>query len=618
MKSNSSHEVQIHLLPVTPLNFRNWHVGNMFKSDEPPVGHFLLEVKPHNWQNFSSFLAILEQFKLLPIETEEIKVIESLIQSIGSKNGSLLESENHMDFLAHAVTHSIMRRISRESVFTSEIIDKGARLINRIISRMAGLKCVSVPHADYLDRLSLKVLIRALLVQNKEEDFEWHWHFDSDILDQRNELPKNILIYSRHQFFQKALRICMPNLIHGQEKQSFQLKETLKATPMIMDINYALVLQNYDACFQWSEDLLLSVDEEVRAEALRLRGIAAVNIGLIQEAMSCFNMAEKITNRIGKKAHISYLQGLVEAKRNYNLQISESHYERGLTYLETNTNLYPDDPLLEKAWIFNGLAMNQVLKGKRLDNNQEYYNKAFYLVQDAFKLILNSNQNPAVYLRYNLIANTAFLFEIQKKYSLAIKAFKRAFDIEIDINTFQGKSWETTIGYRLACLHLRNRDFVEAITIIRRIEGLESQKSNPYFHERILRAYGFTLLELNQYQDAQLIYEKGLEICRKERSAEGAIEHFKGVSYSLVAQGEIELFMTLRTTMEIEEAIILEITEIIQDSDELLNFLKPSYPSPKLPAYLIEIDLENVPAVDLNRYLGNPMESSGIPDFKIG
>lgn len=598
--------LSIHLESQAPKTNRKWHIGFLYKPKNTPDS-FVLETCPGDHNNFASFLSILQQIKKFQIDSIDLKIITELENEIASKNPNKDTKNKSSNFLANAVTYAIMRRISRESVFTSEIIDAGAKLLNKVFQENKNIKQVIVNKAETIDRLSLKILCRSILLLPSESSFTWHWYFTNNPLDNNNENTTDIFIYSRYLFFKKLLLICAPEIVKNDTLTKHIEKSINEENKTLIDISHALVLQNYDASILWSQSLINNENHEIKAETYRLLGITTINIGLIDLSLKFLNKAESITNDQCQKAHISYLQGLVIAKRKYDLFQSDLHYMRGVQYLVNSKDSDIERTNLEKAWLNNGLAMNETLRAKNEASETEKqlkFEKAFFLVHDAFKLIESSTSSASIYLRFNLIANSAFLMEIQREYALAISTFTRTFKISESQDTWHGRSWKSTLGYRLASLYLKSGQNEKALDILMDIEKETAVRKNTAIYERILRCLSYTLLKMNRHSEAQRFYNIGLNICLQDRSAIGAIEHFKGLCITYYNLNDYQNITSLIKALE-KEDFINSIVDTESNNYDWLAQLSVSIPSSKLPAYIPEIDLEDTPEIDLNKYLSS-------------
>jgi hypothetical protein len=291
------------------------------------------------------------------------------------------------------------------------------------------------------------------------------WHSESNPASGCASKSEDLFLTSRNQLLRQMIGILTPILKRHPDATSLTRPAVRPRSMSLYDISAALVIQNYDACFLWGEGFLQSGNDAEVAEGLRLTALAAVNIGNPEAALRALRLAEQLTVQPGRRAHLSYLQGLIEAKRIYDLSSSTLHYERGLSYLSTDSGGGEDLPL-ERAWLYNGLALNEAILWRRDPLAMERHAKAFALEREAFSLVFAGDDPARTYLRFNLLANSAFLLEMQGKFDLAIEVFRKAFDLGSDASSAQRERWLNIMGYRIGMLHYRAGRLDEAYNLI--------------------------------------------------------------------------------------------------------------------------------------------------------
>lgn len=604
----------LHLSSRSRREQRIWRIG---ASDEllnwPESGRSVarvcrdldLRVRPDDHETFSSLRSILDQVVEFAASTETnrpLAELRALLGEAGCSAGPDRE-RSHARLMADSVTFAITRRISRESVYTSRLIDRAARFLNAELSRILGAGHAYVPHVDRLDRATLKVLARAMLLLESGHEFSWVWHSDVDPTSDGQPRSEDLYLSSRAMMLRQLVGIVDP-IIQRVREASLLCRPKGLTSVSNRDISIALVLQNYDACILWSEPGVRSFDSATAADSLRILSLSAINVGRIPEALERLAAAERLAASAGLRAHLTYLQGLVEAKRVYNLRESDSHYERGLKALEAGPLAADEDEALEHAWILNGLALNKAIEWRRVPHQREHYDNAFQLVQQAFALVREGRIPTRIYLRSNLLANSALLLEMRGDADIAIDLFRSAFAPPTSEAAASGERWLTTLGYRIGCLHHRAGRPEVAYRLLREASGRDEAISNTPIQERILRALGVVALELGAWNAAEEAFECGLTLARAARSAEGTREHGRGLVAALLRRGCEKKAADLVTMIRTEEAVEL----VARPADGAgMEAVLPSPPSPKLPAYLPEIDLEGIPPIDLNRFLGDAL-----------
>lgn len=589
----------VHLAPKSQSGRRIWSLGcgeSAVTADVP--GELWLQVHPDQHETFRSLRAILGQLKLFRSAgdvAEWNRLQKYLAEAIPESD--LAVGDGGM--LVDSVAYAIMRRISRESYYTSRVIELAALLINRLLSRQ-GWCCVHVPDIDRLDRPSLKVLARAMILLEDAHSFTWVWHSTSDPLTDTVE-PSDMFVRSRAALLRQLIGILAPTIIHRGPVRGLVRPQGKIDQMSTYQISGALVVQNYDACFLWGGALLEGTDRVTRSEIFRLMALASVNIGELDQAIDYLIQAERGAAGPARRAHLAYLKGLLASKRHYDLAAAEAYYRQGLTWLESPCE-EGSDPSLERAWLMNGLALIESLRWRGQHKQQRHSEQAFALELDAFELVRDGNHPARYYLRYNLLANAAFLMEMQGQFDVALEIFQEAYDFGLQKAQSSEDRWKSTLGYRVGVLHYRAGRFEQAEAFLRAALDREWLAENWAHQERLLYALGRVSLQRKAYRQASSLFDQGLKICLRVRAARGARDHGRGRAVALSRQGKIRAANSFCGRLSRQEGLALWPTGVVSADD-----LPLTEPSPKLPAYFPEIDLEDIPAVDLSRYLGGAL-----------
>jgi tetratricopeptide (TPR) repeat protein len=599
----------LHLQPRSISTQRVWEIGKAQPTSVwPDSSKMRLAVLPDEHKNFASLKSILSHLGPFagPQMRPELAKLNSFLNQVCPEEGSG-EDGTIVNFLANSVTFAIMRRISRESVYTARVIDLGARILNGILSKIPNCKSVHVEDVDRLDRPTLKVLTRAMLLLEPTDEFSWVWHLSCDPSNGDMNSADDVFNISRRHLLLQLIQILSPQIIRHDTRGPLAHPQVQPKVATIPNISAALVMQNYDACLLWCNELIRANDTSEVIEGLRLMGLAAVNIGNPAMALEALSRAESLSVRPAQRAHLCYLQGLIDAKRTYDLSSSTGHYLRGMVALDDSgiSGGNGQDLALERGWLCNGLALNEAILWRREPGAMERHRKAFNLEQEAFNLVKDGDDPARTYLRFNLLANTAFLLEMQGRYDLAIDLFHKAFDLDVEEVPNLKERWLSTIGYRIGVLHYRASEFDRAYSLLQVAAENDSNAENWSTYERILRALGVVMLELGFSSEAALTFTRGLNICQKARSADGTREHGRGLFAALTMSGQDQKARETYQALKAEEEI-----EIVSDEEVAsgcLSQVRPNPPSPKLPAYIPEIDLEGIPGIDINRFLGKAM-----------
>ena len=593
----------LHLQPRSNKAQRVWYIGQA--PQETDTRKLELDVKPHNHQSFSSLKAVLKQLKPLaqPHQLPDLAKIENYLREACPDEGDD-RANTHGQLLADSVAFAIMRRISRESFYTGRLIELAAKTINAVLSSLPDRGEAHINHLDQLDRPSIKVLARAMLLLKPTDGFTWVWHTSSHPLQTESPESGNIYIQSRLRLLRQLVGILSPTVITQHTTAPLtSVVPPAVLKPTTYDIAAALVVQNYDACFIWCDDLAGYSDSEA-AERHRLRALAAVNIEHHDAALDSLSRAEQMSASVVRQAHLCYLQGLVETKRRYDLASSTSHYTRGLNLLDGCHAVADEDLGLERAWLMNGLALNEAVTWRRNTHESNHYKRAFALERDAFALVCDGDSPARTYLRFNLLANSAFLLEMSRNYELAIQTLLRAFDFDLDESAERKQVWRNTLGYRVGVLHFSAGAVDNALRLL--TDSAESDMSDEGWptREKVLRALGTVRFHNGQYSQAAEIFASGLEMCRSSRAAHGATEHGRNLILSLLRDDHKQRAREVYEELLTEEALEVLPREVIEENYSFAD-LRPSPLSPKLPAYFPELDLEGIPSIDLNLFLGD-------------
>lgn len=600
--------VSLHLRPLSRADQRVWCVdggaGPEFlpadrSPPERPRRGLLLSVVPDCHETFASFRRAVEQLAALAGDTSRSDVLQlvSLIEEAGC-GAQTDRAACQARLLADSVTFAVTRRISRESVYTARLIEAGARFLNRELARLLPGGYVHVPHVDRLDRGTLKVLARAALLLQRSDGFTWVWHSATDPAAAVAAGRDHLYTASRSTLLRQLAGIVQPHLRRDRPGSSLSYPERF-ASVSLDEACVALVLQNYDACFLFAEQLTTRAAMADAVEALRIEALAAVNVGRIPDALAILGTAERHAGAPTTRAHIAYLRGLTESKRRYDLTESERHYQRGLAVLDAGPVGDGHDGDLERAWLLNGQALNAAITWRRDQATVDHHDRAFRLIQEAFRLVRDGRAPQRIYLRSNLLANSALLLEMRGSHDAAIQLFESVFPNPAANSSANLDRWLVTTGYRLGVLHYRAGRPEVAYGMLRDASAREEAPENWPIRERVLRALGTAALELGDWTAASAAFEQGLRLAREARAAEGTTEHGRGLVAALVRDGQRSRAADVVSMLRCEDDVD------VMSQMASLDAVVPSPPSPKLPAYIAEIDLEGIPPIDLNRFLAD-------------
>jgi tetratricopeptide (TPR) repeat protein len=207
-------------------------------------------------------------------------------------------------------------------------------------------------------------------------------------------------------------------------------------------------------------------------------------------------------------------------------------------------------------------------------------------------------------LRHNLLANMAFLLEILRLYPAAIDFWERAFRQYIDAKS--SPLFDITFHYRLGMLHSKNGNLDTALAFLSRALEFSRVLGEVFMEERIAYALGFVALQAEDWDLADRSFASGFEVAWQERDWQACYQHADG-AFEVSARSR-NGHMTSQRIRQYLKKISSPPLKAGADSGQL-RVLRP--PSPKLPAYLPNIDLDWTPEVDLNRQLvAEPAQSA--------
>lgn len=573
-----------------------------------PCSHSAIEfyVTKESHETFSFSISMLKKLQeKFPSSHKTISDSLSLIQTVSnsqSEDFALSDS----NFTSDAVQFAVLRRISRESVYTATVIDEVAKNLNEALSEN-GVTDAVIYDFDRIDRPSLKILCRAALVLKKTQNLTWHWvggKISNSIFLDCPEVEKDWI--SRKKLLKQIYEVIDPQINYPKfsnnlnHKKSHDYQLTSNQPKTVLEISRDLVMQNYDGCFQWAKELHDYSDDPLeKSEALRLLALTAVNAGFYHEAINFSQQAENTAPDPVTKAKICYMSGLIYAKRLYDSKLALIQYEKGIKYLENSQA--NSDVLVEQAWLKNGVALLNALSWKKTENDSDY-NAAFNLVNEAFWLISDIDTPACAYLRFNLLANAAFLMEMRGDFHAAISVFENVFE-QFALRDKQSARGQMTINYRMAGLKIRAQDLAGALSHISRVIEAEEELGCPFMADHVYRLVGYFYFITQDYEKAYLSFEKGLDITYEARLGTGYLVHITGLISTLKAQGrteEINSYFDLLDELDYKK-LINELKNRV-NSDNCL----PAPPHWKLPAYIPEVDLEDLPTSNLNRKLTSP------------
>lgn len=471
---------------------------------------------------------------------------------------------------------ALRRRISRESGPATRAIELGARLLLDGLAFSHPSRRVVIRDVDRADTLTLRVLARAAVLLTDAHDVSFVWTTTADPNARRGsslvETARRVLLHNALKFGAFSLRLNAVGQLSSRAVADRSL--TLAAVDLVAH-NYESTLL---ACGQ---DQLHGVE---RPESLRLAALAAINLGELDDAEALLRDALVAGIDPVFRAHVYCLLALMTTKRRDDVAASDALITAGFDELVTDTASTVDADL-ERAWLFNARALNSALMYRRTLKTT-FLQQAHSLELTAFELVARGGSDERVYLRFNLLANMAFLWERERPLK-AVQIFQDVFDKRPTHDPVA----RAILSYRLGVLYARAKCLDEAAAVLASVD-LDLPAEEWCSVEYLLRARSRVALELGHTGEAEELATRGYELALESRSSRAASAH-----------GHV-LVHVLQLTHRAAAAEAI--------ADQLLSFgLDPFGPvstaalPPKLPAYIPEIDLEDVPLHDTNSKLAS-------------
>lgn len=570
---------------------------------------------------YSLLKSISKEKRLLIVRKYE-KHIGSILPGLFGKKRARNSS------VGESIVSAVVRRISRESHHYALFIDKAARFMIELVNELSNSKYLQLyivlNDFNNWDRPSLRIVNR-FNVLNESYPVTWI-ALDNEI--KHNLFANNPTFYKRLQFIRKQflsqfLRIqprVTKDLYNPQGQVNAVRKYPIKKLSLekkflrdsMRNAAEELAFQNYERVYVILEPLFGNlIDKELQAQVYRLIALTDASRGDYNLAYELLSKAYKASKLETYKAHIKYLQGLIQTKRYYDLKAAGQDYEIGMSRLEKVTHRNHQF-LLEKAWLLNGQALVHSLIAKNLSKKtaSRELEKALSLEIQAFNMAKGKRGSDFAYLRYNLLANITFLLEITKQYDKAIKFWTKAFEQYL---ISKDSSFEIAYYTRLGLLEFKEGLVKNSIEKLKK--ALESSVSirDPFYEEKVLYSIAFIQLQEKQFSESLFYFKKGLMITKDLREMSSFYMHLRGVLWNAAYLKNNKLFwdtagLGLNFIVDEHNKTLLNSLKKNIKNKNLINLLKNNHmelplPSPKLPSYIPSIDLEGIPSQDINRYL---------------
>lgn len=470
---------------------------------------------------------------------------------------------------------ALRRRLSREAGAYSRIVELGAIAFNLAIEHIT-CSGIVLRNIDRLDTGTLVLLTRASVRRAGDCKPVIWW---SNAASKPQNTPSG---NARAVAFDRALAASGIEVVG--DAANVISSPILAGSCTFVDASVALLQHNYARATEVCLRLAMDAETDQLARLNVVLGLAQTSNGLINDAAESFEAAITGAQSPQIAAHACYLRALLATKRVGDLALSNNYLDRGHLLLR---GLHEATDQLEAAWLLNGRALNLATLFKRAQS-MDLWMKALQLETEAFNLIKSISNDEGAYLRYNLLANTSMLYMMHPDLNVrreGAEQFSRAFigtDPQSEIDA-------VTLLYRRALCYLSSNRLDEALRLLQTISlGAVFSEDWP-LREHVLYAIGYLYHRLGKSQASVSYLEMAAIISTEGRSRR-------------------TLLRALRAILAANNGTPTSIARSIIDAEAIdIADIPPTFaqPSPKLPAYYPEIDLEDLPPFDVNRFLGS-------------
>jgi tetratricopeptide (TPR) repeat protein len=480
-----------------------------------------------------------------------------------------------------AWTNAILRRLSRESIHTAPRVHALAKAFLADLShraRRAGCRApvlLCVHDAARLDRMSVRFLHRLLSLATALP-LEVELHFSS--FEVGSPHPSDRFMSAARATFEAARRSIFTRIVGDFGAENRHLLESVTfcaasdsnlATRKRLET--AVVSHEFDFAAAVAEQLLAQpLDQNARADVLRLLAIVDANLGRTSNALELLELSKKETCDPANKARFCYLMGLLLAKREGALDRALASMEEGLVLL-AKAEVPAETRAVEQAWLLNGHSLTLALLSKRQARPTRELTRRRILKQllEALALVGREPAPALVYLRHNLLANFAFMLEIMGDHDRAIAFWDASFGPYVAAT---GRADVLlTQKYRVGLNHSQAGRGAEAVQCLEASLDAARAVGNPFLVEHVLKALAS-------------VQERNGEL----ESALATLEELES------HQVELGLRARALVTAAAQRAIATK-----QEKDPVVL----PRPNPKLPSSLPEVDLETEGRFNVNQSL---------------
>lgn len=515
---------------------------------------------------------------------------------------------------SESVVYSVIRRISRESMASIRLIDALCESITLFIDdvfEQTGKRVVLVVEdAQWADRPSLKILCHlSRLIESPKLSQVWVFsrRIDLDVSPSpTHDDMRESIIRARQRIFCRVYEEIRPEVIAIDEPADLTVSDLVELHAPVEGTEQlrtqaalALVTANYELGYLVCGSAMQHADSpEALSEVFRIIGLIHSNMDFVDSAYDAFREAAHLVGDGPKRAHVEYLCALLATKRLYDNGLARTHYEAGFRFVGEST----ESERLEKAWLINGVSFLEAIQLSGYDEAQRDKAIEGVLRQElaALDMLKQDKGQGAIYLRFNLYSNIAFLLEIKKDYKAALKLWSGVFG---KYSYIDGQEADSPYLYRAGMLQYKSGEPSLAVEILRRAKVQATRESNRVYAQISSYALAFVCSAGGRLAEAEGKFLDAMSI---------AYEMKDPVAFRNSALGFLQVKSRLDDLQQgarivrdrfgsFFERVIEPIDDVV--TGERLSRVEITPPKTKLPSYYPAMDLESVPKVDMNRFL---------------
>lgn len=350
---------------------------------------------------------------------------------------------------------AISRRLTRHSIeIMADQHVLATALVSAISSKQPDL-VVRLTDCGLADRASLRFLAQVIVMARRAGLPEWDL---GRTQDDRTPAPESRQRFFRNfaKFTGRALGLTAPDAF---------------AAPADIEVaKRQLVAMNWDP-------LLAITPECDRSVQYMLHQVfALVNVGEWDTAYQQALALQPHAADANESAHLRYIQGLIETKRMKRPDLGKATFTEGLRHLPAGDG--SADAELARGWLLNGLCLANTMLVLQAGHDREQALMGIFEQQaDLHRSLGNPQSN---YLKYNVLANMAFILELIPRIPAAVTFWQRAFPEARD-----------AISYRVGLLQYKMGTPHEAADSLRAATEAAQKNGNPFQELSAVYALGY-------------------------------------------------------------------------------------------------------------------------------